>query len=267
MVLESKQTTVAYRCPSCGSGVMSAVDAFKLSADMVKLKCTCGKSEMSMVRTNDGKIRFSVPCILCPKPHNFTVSTSLFFGKELFVLPCPYSDVNIAMMGDTNHVKAELSRTELQLLDMLEESGLQSFDSIHGESYLSDPQVLQIIEYTIKELDEEGKIFCKCPEGKQGSYELEFTNEGIVISCTECGATKTEAIAKLTPPATTEAITTEEVTTEVSVTTEDSTATTAETTTETANSDGCNASAALSAIAIMPMLAGGVLILRRRKED
>ena len=38
MVLEPKQTTIAYRCPHCGSGVMSIVDFFKLGADMVKLK-------------------------------------------------------------------------------------------------------------------------------------------------------------------------------------------------------------------------------------
>lgn len=191
MVLESKQSTVAYRCPSCGSGVMSVVDAFRLSADMVKLKCTCGKSEMSMVRTKDGKIRFTVPCMLCPNPHNFTVSQSLFFGKDLFVLPCPYCDINIAMMGETNHVKAELSRTELELLDMLEKSGIDSFDEIRGEQYLSDPQVLQIITYMIKELDDEDKIYCKCPEGERGEYELEMTENGMVITCKRCGASKT----------------------------------------------------------------------------
>ena len=192
MVLENKQSTVAYRCPICGSGVMSVVDAFRLSGDMIKLKCTCGGSEMSMVRTSDGKIRFTVPCILCPNPHSYTVSSSLFFGKDLFVLPCPYSDINIAMMGETNHVKAELSRTELQLLDMLEESGLDSFEDIKaGEQYLTDPQVLQIITYVIKELDDEGKITCKCPQGVEGSYELEMTPQGLVISCSNCGATKT----------------------------------------------------------------------------
>ena len=191
MVLENKQSTVAYRCPICGSGVMSVVDAFRLSADMVKLKCTCGVSEMTMVRTGDGKIRFTVPCILCPNPHSYTVSSSLFFGKDLFVLPCPYSDINIAMMGETNHVKAELSRTELQLLDMLEESGINSFDDIKGEQYLTDPQVLQIITYVIKELDDEGKISCRCPEGTQGCYELEMTAKGLVISCRSCGASKT----------------------------------------------------------------------------
>jgi hypothetical protein len=100
MVLEPKQTTVAYRCPHCGAGVMSAVGLFNLTADMVKLKCSCGESEMSVVYGKDGKVRFTVPCILCPTPHTFTVSSSLFFGKELFVLPCPYSDINICI-GDT----------------------------------------------------------------------------------------------------------------------------------------------------------------------
>ena len=120
MVLETKTTTLAYRCPHCGSGVISAVGMFSLSADMVKLKCTCGKSEMSVVDTKDGKVRMTVPCLLCSKPHIFTVSNSLFFGKDLFVLPCPYSDVNIACMGETNLVKNELARSELELLDLME---------------------------------------------------------------------------------------------------------------------------------------------------
>lgn len=197
MVLESKQSTVAYRCPSCGSGVMSVVDAFKLSADMVKLKCKCGESEMTLVKSGDGKIRFTVPCMLCPTPHSYTVNTSLFFGKDLFVLPCPYSDINIAMMGDTNHVKAELSRTELELLDLLEKSGIESFDAFHGEQFLTDPQVLEIITYMIKELDAEGKIYCKCPEDSDGDYEIELLKEGLKISCRKCGASKVIATESL----------------------------------------------------------------------
>ena len=191
MVLETKKSTVAYRCPACGSGVMSVVDTFRLSADMVKLKCECGGSEMVMVKTGDGKVRFTVPCMLCPKPHNFTVSTNLFFDKELFVLPCPYSDLNVAMMGESNHVKAELSRTELQLLDMLEKSGVESLDVFHSEQYLTDPQVLEIVSYMIKELDDEGKIYCRCDGESEGDYELEMTVEGLKVSCRKCGASKT----------------------------------------------------------------------------
>ena len=192
MVLENKQTTVAYRCPHCGAGVMSVVGIFNLSADMMKLKCSCGHSEMTVVYNKDGRIRFTVPCILCPTPHNFTVSSSIFFGKELFVLPCPYSDINICMMGDTNHVKAELSRTELELIDMLEKSGLESFDELHSEQYLSDPQVTEIVTYVIKELDEEGKIRCKCADSGsgEGEFDAEIRQDGIFVSCKKCGASK-----------------------------------------------------------------------------
>ncbi len=195
MVIENKQTTVAYRCPSCGSGVMSVVDLFRLSADMLKLKCDCGSSEMVLVRSRDAKegtskVRFTVPCMLCPNPHSYTVSTGLLFSKELFVLPCPYSDINIAMMGEMEHVKAELSRTELELIDLLEKSGIDSFDALHSDRFLTDPQVLEIITYMIKELDAEGKIYCRCPEGTEGEYEVELIKEGLKISCRGCGASK-----------------------------------------------------------------------------
>lgn len=190
MVLEAKRSTVAYRCPSCGCGVMSVVDTFGLGADMIRLKCDCKQSEMTITKYGKDKVRFTVPCMLCPKPHSFTVSTALLFAKELFVLPCPYSDINIAMMGDSERVKAELARTELELLDLLEKSGIESFEVLRGEEELPDPQVVEIIAYMIKELDEEGRVVCKCPEGVEGSYEIEFLPEGIRITCQNCGATK-----------------------------------------------------------------------------
>ncbi len=197
MVLDVKQTTVAYRCPHCGAGVMSVVGIFSLSADMIKLKCDCGHSEMTMVYTNDKQIRLTVPCIFCPKPHTFTVSSSIFFGKELFVLPCPYSDMNIAMMGEVNNVKAELARTELQLLDMLEESGIDSLDVFRNamdgdeEKTLTDPQIFDIIMFVIKDLDAEGKIYCNCKDGEEGDLEVEVLEDAIKIYCKKCGASRT----------------------------------------------------------------------------
>ncbi len=198
MVLDNKQTTVAYRCPHCGAGVMSAVGMFSLCADMVKLKCTCGKSEMTMVYSNDGKVRLSVPCIICPTPHSFTVSKALFFGKELFVLPCPYSDINIAMMGEINQVKAELARTELELLDLLEENGISSFEALHAldnenkNAELTDPQIFDIVLFVIKELDAEGKIYCNCKGVEnEHSYDVDVTDDGVRVSCKKCGAART----------------------------------------------------------------------------
>ncbi len=205
MVLNEKRTTVAYRCPDCGGGIMSAVGLFNLSADMVKLKCTCGKSELKIVYNRDGTVRLTVPCLICSQPHTFTINSSLFFSDELFVLPCPYSDINIAFTGEMNTVKAELARTELELLDMLEENGITDFSALHGdEKDLPDPQILDIILFVIDDLDAEGKIYCRChadpAEGQisdadygewneeESRYEAEITEEGIKLTCRICGA-------------------------------------------------------------------------------
>ena len=192
MVLESKQTTVAYRCPHCGAGIMSAVGIFALSADMVKLKCTCGNSEMTVVYSKDGKVRLTVPCLLCAKPHTYTLNSTLFFGKDLFSLQCPYTDMNIAFLGETNTVKAELAKNELELLDLMEKSGLKDFDQFHNdEEALPDPQVLEIVMFVINDLDAEGKIFCKCaPEDNGRQYDAEILNDGVKVTCRKCGASR-----------------------------------------------------------------------------
>lgn len=193
MILEPKNATLAYRCPHCGSGVISAVSPFSIGADMIKLKCECGKSEMQLVFGSDGKVRISVPCMLCPKPHNFTVSKSILFGRDLFLLPCPYSDINICFMGDTNKVKAELSKTELELLDMLEKSGIEGgIEALHAADsaeILPDPQIYDIIMFVIRDLEEENKIFCRCKPG-EGQYEAEVLDYGINVRCTKCGASQ-----------------------------------------------------------------------------
>ena len=60
-----------------------------------------------------------------------------------------------------------------------------------------DPQITEIITYVIRELDDEGKIHCRCPEGVEGDYELEFTREGGLVSCKSCGASTTIAADSL----------------------------------------------------------------------
>lgn len=204
MILNEKRTTVAYRCPECGGGVLSAVGLFKLSADLVKLKCTCGKSELKIFYNRDDTVRLQVPCMICANPHTFTIRTSVFFSDELFVLPCPYSDINICFTGEMNLVKAELARTELALMDLLEEHGLADFSALHAdEETLGDPQIRDIVMFVINDLDEEGKIYCRChpeeatsPLGEASAtkadsrYDAEITKDGILVTCRECGASR-----------------------------------------------------------------------------
>ena len=193
MVIDPKQTTVAYRCPHCGAGVISAVNLFSLSADMVKLKCSCGKSELKAVISADKRVRLTVPCIICAKPHTFTLNSTLFFDKELFSMQCPYSDIDLAFMGEINLVKAELARSELELLDLLEKSGLKDVELFEesNEDSISDSQILDIVMFVINDLDAEGKIYCKCDACENGrQYDAEIRGEGILVSCRKCAASR-----------------------------------------------------------------------------
>lgn len=191
MILDPKKTTVAYRCPSCGAGVMSVVGLFDLGADMMRLKCDCGQSAMTVVYSKDGRVRMNVPCFLCPNPHSFTVSSSVFFKDDLFLLPCPYSDISIAMTGNTNKVKAELARSELELLELIEKSGAENLDRLREQNdFYANPEIVEIITYMLRELDEEGKISCSCPDGVEGDYVIDFLDGEINIECKNCHCKK-----------------------------------------------------------------------------
>ena len=70
--------------------------------------------------------------------------------------------------------------------------GEEDFSSLSGNrqnrpDMFSDPQIMDIIMYVIHELNAEGEIRCKCPEG-HGHYAVDILDEGVKISCEDCGA-------------------------------------------------------------------------------
>ncbi|MBR6727797.1 MAG: hypothetical protein IKM08_06360, partial [Clostridia bacterium] len=91
-----------------------------------------------------------------------------------------------------NRVKAELSRVELQLMDLMEEHGITDFQALHeeAEQAVTDPQVLEIVLFVIRDLDEEGRIRCSCADGEVHEYDVEVLESGVRVSCKSCGASK-----------------------------------------------------------------------------
>ncbi|MBO5111476.1 MAG: hypothetical protein J6D21_12275 [Clostridia bacterium] len=188
MILEQKQTLLAYRCPHCGCVVTGLVGSFALNADMLRLKCECGNSEALVVKTHEGKIRITVPCLVCPKPHTYLVNTSLFFEKELFVLNCSLSGLDLCFIGGTEEVAEAIEASNAALIEMLggDEAALENLKQINQEKDLTDPQVLEIVMFVIHDLAEAGEIECRCQHG--GNYAVDIHDDCVVIQCTECGA-------------------------------------------------------------------------------
>ena len=188
MVLSNKETTVAYRCPECGASVTSMVGIFSLTADMLRLKCPCGGSHLEIVYTKDKKIRLNVPCFLCPSPHSFLISSSMFFDKDLFALPCSYSGVDICFIGKQDKVADAMKKSEEELIELLGDTPFEALAANRGEkTEISDPQVLEIVMYVIRDLADEGKVRCNCPDG-EGDYDVEVLDDHVTVTCKNCGA-------------------------------------------------------------------------------
>jgi hypothetical protein len=203
MILKSRETTIAYRCPYCGMSTISLVGIFTLSGDMLKLKCRCGKSELTVTYTSDRKIRLSVPCLICPTPHNYIISSNTFFDKDIFTLSCTYTAIDICFIGLHNAVLEELKRSEIELNKMLADAGLDDFDEMGDEDDESDlpyidPQIEEIIHFMLIELDEEEKISCDCADHDDSLYDFEFVGDNVHIYCVNCGAYKELPMASLT---------------------------------------------------------------------
>ena len=172
------------------------VDIFTLSAPMIKLKCECGGSEMTMLKEGDGKIRLTVPCIVCPKPHSFLLSQNVFFGKDEFFLQCPYSDMNVGFLGEIEHVKANLARGEYELLKLMEENGISDISAFSraNEEELDealDSEQTQSVLFVLSELEAENKIFCRCEHTNvvdEEKYGYEVRSNGVLVKCRDCGA-------------------------------------------------------------------------------
>ena len=194
MVLKPKERNIAYRCPECGTSIIGLVGKFALKENLLRLKCSCEKAESLDINiTNDGKIRLSVPCLFCKQNHNYVVSESVFFDRDLFLLNCPYSGMDIAFIGTDEKIKDELSRTEAEITRLLNSFEAENLSDIqptdmNEDEILPDPAVYDTLRFVLKDLEEEGKVKCLCDKGK---YDLRFTDEGVQAFCENCGATYT----------------------------------------------------------------------------
>ena len=191
MVIENSSTNIAYRCPACGTLTVGFVGRFALSADMVRLRCHCGKSAADIKIGNDGKLRLSVPCIFCNQNHTYTVSQSIFFGRDLFLLNCPYSNMDICFIGRMEKIEKEAERTGTELERLMTDLGAEEIGDMQPQELapsdiLPDAQVYDIVRFTLRELEEEGNIDCPCHAGN--GYDIRYTDGGVQIFCPHCGA-------------------------------------------------------------------------------
>ena len=185
MIIDQKKTTLAYRCPHCGAVPTSMVGAFSLSGNLFKLKCSCGHSHMTVEKTQDGKLRLTVPCVVCPKPHSYVISSNVFFGGDVFIIPCTLCGVDICFIGKERFVADAILRSNEEIMKSLGEAGIDEFKDEAKNDY--DPAIFDMVSYVISDLCDEGKIFCHCPDG-DGEFSVTIDNGRVRVECKKCKA-------------------------------------------------------------------------------
>ncbi len=209
MVLKNTESTIAYRCPHCGSGILSLVGVFALSGDMIKLKCDCGKSELLLQKCGDGKLRITVPCMFCPKPHQYVFSHSAFFDESIYSIPCAMTGIDICFIGHKDDVLSALDESEKQILEMLKEAGYGDdasmsdslAEDIAGSAgadtdededddiNFTDNHIYDMVLFVVKELLADDRIYCRCTDrGETGEYDIVCDRDAIYVVCDRCGA-------------------------------------------------------------------------------
>ncbi|MBQ9744563.1 MAG: hypothetical protein IJW19_05500 [Clostridia bacterium] len=189
MILNQKETTLAYRCPACGGVVTSMVGAFSLSGKMFRLKCSCGGSHMTVEKTNDGKMRLIVPCMVCSTDHSYIISNEVFFDSDVFVIGCALSGIDICFIGKDKNVEDAILRSNEEIIEMVGDGNLSSIKNTEKDlSALSDPQITEIIKYVINDLADEGKIYCDCND--DGDFICDIYDEHVTLRCSKCGCKK-----------------------------------------------------------------------------
>lgn len=197
MLIDPKKTTVAYRCPVCGCGVMAPVGVFSLTADRMKLNCICKKTAMDISKLKDDKIKISTPCLACGTEHSFTVSTQVFFSRELFSMPCSVSGLDICFFGHQDKVQKALAEQENILREMvgMDEEPEAEVDAEPDSSVadiaknLNDADIYDIIKFILMELEEDGMITCGCEDG-HGEYDAVCLGDKVKVFCKKCGRFK-----------------------------------------------------------------------------
>ena len=117
-MIKDKKTTIGYHCPFCGTPILNKVDIFSMSNKLLRLRCPCKQGELVLQITKDNKVRITVPCIICPVTHTFTLSSNTFFEKELFFLTCTFTAIGICFFGRSDKVINSMKENEDELIEM-----------------------------------------------------------------------------------------------------------------------------------------------------
>ena len=184
-MIADRDTTVGYHCPACGLPILNPINIFSMSGNLIKLKCVCGNSELVVQMLKDSKFKVTVPCILCPHSHSFTLSSVTFFQKDLFSLSCKFTALNICFIGKDKKVYDALKKNEEELIKTFaayeEEYGELPADLLDENGYFDEDEFDDFDEFD--EFDDDYDDFDELDDFDEfgGNFRYEPKEPGFIL--------------------------------------------------------------------------------------
>ena len=168
---------LSYICPRCRQSVIVERDMFALAAAPSRIKCPCGKSELTIDFQPD-QVHMTVPCVFCGTDHRVSCPSRAFAQRRALAFSCGASGLDCCYVGEEGPVYAATARLE-QALDKLEGQKEE------GRGTFLDPVVMEEVLSEIKDIAARKGISCTC--GSM-SWTFQLNYSSIDLMCTKCGA-------------------------------------------------------------------------------
>ena len=175
MVQETKRF-LSYICPHCRQSVVVERDLFTLAAAVHRIKCPCGRSELT-VEFLPNRVRLSVPCLFCGREHEVSCSSHAFVREKALAFSCAASGLDCCYVGEEGPVYAATARLE-QAVDKLEEESAR-------EGAFLDEIVMHEVLSEIRDIAARDGVSCACGS-KQWTFQVNYSSVDLI--CTQCGA-------------------------------------------------------------------------------
>lgn len=113
---------IAVKCGGCGNYNVSDFNIFALKKNNV-IKCECG-NDIVLIGFNDKDIIFRINCIACDTDHIFKVNRRNILEKNINILSCPNTGMEIAFFGKTPYIDDIIEKYMNDMLSLLKYIGI-----------------------------------------------------------------------------------------------------------------------------------------------
>lgn len=173
-------TTVAYKCPSCGTFQFTCVSLFELFFNREHgFACRCNGSLLVAAKDTSSSYKFTIPCISCGTDHMYLVSRKELMTHDIMVFNCPETGMQQFFIGNDRDVREKIDNIEREFDELINMFGY--------DNYFKNTQVMFDSLNILHDIAEKGNLFCEC--GNK-DIELLLLSDKIYLRCKKCPGSK-----------------------------------------------------------------------------